>query len=102
LAIQICFCFFHFLSISTFPEQILDLQLHFFFLLSGKKLGRYGIPNPPADVNFTNLLAKSATVPAVIILSHSDSPTKLQPTLPEKTTRSYAQLLRPLFFAVRQ
>jgi hypothetical protein len=51
-------------------------------------------------INFTNLLAQSANtlvviflVPAVILLCHSVSPTKLWPTLPIQTTRKYAQLL---------
>ena len=38
---------------------------------------------PIAGVNYTNLLAQSANVLAVILFPHSVSPTKLRPTLPE-------------------
>jgi hypothetical protein len=50
-------------------------------------------------VNFTNLLAHSPIAPTVIVLCHSVPPTKLCPTLPLNSTRSYAQLLNLTLYA---
>ncbi len=48
-------------------------------------------------VNFTNILAHSVNV-----LRHSVPPTKIQPTLPVKTTRCYDQLLHLKLYAIHQ
>jgi hypothetical protein len=50
----------------------------------------------------TNLLAQNADVPVIIVLCQSVSPTKLCPTLPVDTTRSYAQLLCQILFSMHQ